>query len=569
MAVANADDPVVDGRGRRRPAGVRWSRSASGAGGAAASTGEPLVDAGRRADRRRRRAAPRACPTTWPTPWPPRPARSAAGADARRRARAVLRRLRGARPPGRAGRRGWWACAWYDDSKATTPASVLAAAGGLRLGRAHRRRAATRASTWRRCGHARRRCAPSSPSARRPPRSRRPSPEPAPRSWRPASMDEAVRRRRRPGPPRRRRAAVARAAPPSTGTAPTPSGATTSPAWLRGCGPAGLRWDGTGTTTARASTHGGVGGATRRDRATVARPRSQTGRPPAVPRAARTGARGRASASARPSVSVLTRRHRPGDGAVGLVGRRRSSSTASRGPTSSARSSGWPRRGRPGRVRQARLPHWRRFSVPLLGLVARPARRGAGPRRRASLSTGRAAGSGSGSFQIQPSELAKLALVALRRRPAGPAGRSDARQWACTVPAGGHGRSSSLAAARHEAARHGHDDRPGRHRRSAMLFVAGTPARDAGGPRPGQRRRPAVLLGVAAPYRLHRAAVVPATRGRDRAEHRLPGRPGAGGLGLAASSWSASGSAPAGRRGATCPTPTPTSSSPSSARSWA
>ena len=142
VAVVNADDPVV-----RRPEatsrpGLKSSRSAPGRsrpdGEAATNTGLPEPDVARepRGDRRPTRFFPAcggpaqgACPTTLPNTAAALAVAMAAGCK-HGGLPASGRQHAPARPPGATGRpvRG---VAWYDDSKATTPAAVRAGVSGF------------------------------------------------------------------------------------------------------------------------------------------------------------------------------------------------------------------------------------------------------------------------------------------------------------------------------------------------------------------------------------------------------------------------------------------------------
>ena len=126
-----------------------------------------------------------------------------------------------------------------------------------------------------------------------------------------------------------------------------------------------------------------------------------------------------------------------------------------------------------------------------------------------------------GPLQMQPRELAKIALVLVGRRPAGPqaeAAAGDAAPARAARPGG-----TLLVAARHARAGHGHHRHP--RRRSCRPAVDRRRA-DAGvrvDLRPARRRRSASLA-VVEPYRLARLTAFADPFEAPRA--RLPGRAG-------------------------------------------
>ena len=295
----------------------------------------------------------------------------------------------------------------------------------------------------------------------------------------------------------------------------------------------------------------------------------RTGRPTTAPSTGGQGSAARRSAR-RAAIDVV--RHpadpgrrpepdRPRDGAVGVVGRRRTTSTGRAGTTSSASSSG-SRSASVALVVIMRVDYhrWRRYAN--LGLVV--ARRADGRwcwfPASASNVNGSSRWLGFGAFRIQPSEFAKLAVLLFaadllaRRADRGRQPQLTLRPVLVVF--------GVFAGADHAAAQPRHHDPP-RGDRVRHAVRRGVPVKPlvgsfGAGAGAGRARRGGRALPVpAAP------GLPPPVEGP--AEHRLPDDPVAGrhrpggltGGGLGASR----------RSGASCPTPTPTSSSPSSARS--
>ena len=275
---------------------------------------------------------------------------------------------------------------------------------------------------------------------------------------------------------------------------------------------------------------------------------------------------------ARSAIDRRAQPARPGDGAVGVVGDRARRRRARPGTYFARQTHVGSRIGSVGLLvvrcastttgSAAPVPAARSASRSCL-LVAR-----AGARRRRRTSTAPPAGSAPGRSSIQPSELAKLALLLFVADLLARRARVDATTRACTLLAGDRRARRWSRGLVMLAAQPRHDDRARRHRRSSMLFVAGTPTGRLGAG--GRRRRAFGAVGDGAQHavpagpRASRSSTRGTTRGNTGYQnHPVAGRP------RRPAGCSASGSARPGPSGASCPTPTPTSSSPSSARSSA
>ena len=238
-------------------------------------------------------------------------------------------------------------------------------------------------------------------------------------------------------------------------------------------------------------------------------------------------------------------------------------STARRGCSSSARSSGWRWARGPDDHRPLDYRRWARLAWPLVVAVAVLLLAVLVPGVGISVN-GSTRWLGFGLLRVQPSELAKLALLVFTADLLARRSRPHPRRPAHPAPRAGHGRRAR--GTDHGPARHGHHPGARAHRGHRCCSWPASPSQD------GRRDR---RLDASAPSSSAMArrlppgpdAGVPRPVGR-RLQHRLPGRPVAGRAGHRAAS-PASAWAPAGPSGASCPTPTPTSSSPSSARSSA
>ena len=551
---------------RRRPGVMAWLRSAPGRhvtfgrrrGRLPRGRRPPGRTAGRLADRRPSPTSGGSCRTTSPTRWPPRPPcsrRGVATVDGRRRGRwprfeGLPHRIALVADAG--------GVSFYDDSKATTPHAALAAirafehvvlvAGGRNKGLDLR-------ADGRRAGRA---CAPSSPSAR-------PRAEVAaafagvcPVVDRPASMDDAVAAARAAG----RRPATwcccRRAAPASTGTRATPSGATTSP------GPSASWSDGGADVSASTTTVRGGERGRRRPRRRAA-PRHAIPPPDAGPTRAPPGR----PAAARRSTTTCSSPSSPSSTLLGLVMVLSASSVTALLVDGSSwtyfrRQALWMVLGAVALLVTAGCP-----TTPGGRFVPGAARRRVRCRWSLVLVPGIGDGErGQGVVHVRPVRLPagrdhEAGAAALHRRPAGPAGRPDARGaghaacrcWWCSArPCGLALLQPDLGGAMVLA--------------SIVLgvaFVAGTPLL----PLAGTARRRSAWLGAG----VHAAGPLRPLDGVPRPGRSTSRTPAS----RCGSRWSASrraaspasASAPARRSGASCPRPTPTSSSPSSPRSSA
>ena len=256
--------------------------------------------------------------------------------------------------------------------------------------------------------------------------------------------------------------------------------------------------------------------------------------------------------------------HRPGDGAVGVVGDRpagdRLAVVLLQAPAHLGRASARSPCSSSLRIDYRR---WRRFAaaVPraprVLALVARPVP-GVGVTRQRLERAGSASAPSPSSRRSSPSSPCSCSSPTCS--PGGATGSHDTRRHAPPRPR----RVRPAGRARHAPAQPRHDDRHGRDRvrdavrrrraracRWPRYGLAGAARGRGARHRRGLPAAPAPRL----PRPVGRPAATPATR---RSSRRWASR---------RAGWSASASARAGPSGASCPTPTPTSSSPSSARS--